>query len=403
MYESSSGTAETLALRISCSPAVSAGDMLGCMQRRTFLQLGASLGMASPLIAGQPSNAPDALRNKLRSALPILDQAVADGQVHAASLFVRQGSDEFTRAFGAAKSVDEIFLLASISKPISIAAVMTLYDQGEFDLEDSVKKFVPEFRGEGREQITLRQLMTHVSGLPDQLPENQALRKRHAPLSAFVAGTLRTPLLFPPGSRYSYSSMGILLAAEVARRITGKEFAPFDDEAVFQPLAMKRSALGLGRFKIEETMRAQVETAAPESGAGDPSAKDWDWNSTFWRNLGAPWGGAHGSAPDVARFLAEFLHPAGKVLKPDTARRMVRNHNREGSKPRGLGFAIGSSAGGQGCSENTFGHSGSTGTLAWADPATDTVCVVLTTLPWRAVTPHPARVASDRVAAAVAK
>jgi CubicO group peptidase (beta-lactamase class C family) len=384
------------------SLAVRAGDMLSGMQRRHFLQLGASLAMAPPLIAGQPSGGPNALGDKLRAAAKVLEQAVAEGQVDAAALFVRQGTAEFAEAFGAAKSPDAIFLLASISKPISIAAVMTLYDQGRFDLDDPVKKFIPEFSGEGREQITLRQLMTHVSGLPDQLPENQSLRKRHAPLAAFVEGAVRTPLLFAPGTRYSYSSMGILLAAEVAQRITGKDFLSFVDEAVFKPLAMKRSALGLGRFKIDETMRAQVERAAPESGAGDPSAKDWDWNSTFWRKLGAPWGGAHGSAPDVARFLADFSHPTGKVLKPDTARLMLRNHNPEGIKPRGLGFDIGSAAGGQGCSEKTFGHTGSTGTRAWADPASDTVCVVLTTLPSRAVSPHPAKSASDSVAAAVA-
>jgi CubicO group peptidase (beta-lactamase class C family) len=375
------------------------------MHRRNFLQraFGASLAMASPLIAAQQSSAVlnNDLWQKLQPAEQILAKSTADGQIHAASLYVRHKSAELAKTFGAAKSPDDIFLLASISKPISVAAVMTLYDQGKFDLDDPVKKFIPEFTGDGRERITIRQLLTHVSGLPDQLPENQSLRKRHAALSEFVQGAIRTPLLFEPGSRYRYSSMAILLAAEIAQRITKKEFSAFVDETVFQPLNMTRSALGLGRFKLEETIRAQVENAAPESGAGDPSAKDWDWNSTFWRNLGAPWGGAHGSAPDVARFLAEFLHPSGKALKPDTARLIVRNHNREGLTPRGLGFAIGAGAGGKGCSDQTFGHTGSTGTLCWADPATDTICVVLTTLPWQAANPHPAKLASDRVVAAV--
>ena len=88
-------------------------------------------------------------------------------------------------------------------------------------------------------------------------------------------------------------------------------------------------------------------------------------------------------------------------MKPDTARLMVKNHNPERFAPRGLGFAAGSKSGSPGCSEKTFGHSGSSGTLAWADPATDTVCVVLTTLPGAAATPHPLRVASDLVAKAV--
>ncbi len=350
--------------------------------------------MASPLLAA-------VRQDKLDAAAAVLASATADGQVDAAALYVRHSDSEFARSFGAAKSVDDIFLLASISKPISVAALMTLYDQGKFGLDDPVKRFVPEFTGDARDKITIRQLLTHVSGLPDQLPENQMLRKRHAPLADFVDVAIRTPLLFEPGSRYSYSSMAILLATEVAHRITGRGILDFVNQTVFPPLGMKRSALGLGRFKLEETIRCQVINANPESGAGDPTAKKWDWNSPYWRKFGAPWGGVHGSAPDLARFLTEFLHPAGKLLKPETTRLMLQNQNPDGLTPRGLGFAIGARAGSPGCSEQTFGHSGATGTLAWADPATDTICIVLTTLPGRAANPHPRKLASDRVAEAV--
>jgi CubicO group peptidase (beta-lactamase class C family) len=108
------------------------------------------------------------------------------------------------------------------------------------------------------------------------------------------------------------------------------------------------------------------------------------------------------SAPDLATFLNEFLHAAGAVIKPETTQLMIRNHNPEGFIPRGLGFHVGAKAGSQGCSELTFGHTGSTGTLAWADPETDTICVVLTSLPGQAVRPHPREVAGDAVAGAVA-
>jgi CubicO group peptidase (beta-lactamase class C family) len=131
----------------------------------------------------------------------------------------------------------------------------------------------------------------------------------------------------------------------------------------------------------------------------DPGA---DWNSPYWRRLGSPWGGVHASAPDVARFLAEFLHQQGKVVRPETARLMIRNHNPDGLTSRGLGFSVGARAGSPGCSEATFGHTGSTGTLAWADPRTETICVVLTTLPARAGRPHPRSLVSDRVAEATA-
>jgi len=116
--------------------------------------------------------------------------------------------------------------------------------------------------------------------------------------------------------------------------------------------------------------------------------------------LGAPWGGTHASAPDVARFLAEFLREAGAVVKPETARLMTRNHNAPGQTPRGLGLNVGAGAGSKGCSDRTFGHTGSTGTIAWADPATQTICVVLTSLPARAVQPHPRDLAASSVVAA---
>ena len=148
--------------------------------------------------------------------------------------------------------------------------------------------------------------------------------------------------------------------------------------------------------------RCQAEDAAPESGPRHPAAREWDWNSPYWRRLGAPWGGVHASAPDLGRFFAEFLHHAGKAVRPETARLMVCNQNPDGLTPRGLGFALGARAGSPGCSEATFGHSGSTGTLAWAVPRTETICVVLTTLPARAGHQHPRTLVSDRVAEAVA-
>ena len=364
------------------------------MQRRTFLQCGLGTAFAAPLISAVQ-------QEKLDAATGVLTKAAADGQVSAAVLYVRHGKSLFAKSFGTSKSVDDLFLLASISKPMSAAALMTLYDQGKFRLDDSVKKFIPEFTGGARDKIRIRQLLTHVSGLPDQLPENKSLRKRHAKLSEFVERVIRTPLLSAPGSQYRYSSMGILVASEIAHRISGTGFLKFIDKTIFRPLQMKHSALGLGMFKLEETMRCQVKNAAPESGSGDPTAKEWDWNSPFWRKFGSPWGGVHASAPDVARFFSEFLHPEGKVFKPEIARLMLRNHNHQGLAPRGLGFGIGARVGSPGCSKKTFGHSGATGTLAWADPTTDTICVVLTTLPGRAANPHPRKLVSDRVAKAV--
>src|SRR5262245_42854627 len=363
------------------------------MQRRTFLGTAVASAGASPLFA--------ALRpGRWDDAAEVLERATATKQVLAAVLHVAQRDESFTRPFGKAASGDAMFLLGSISKPINLTAVMTLFDQGKFRLDDRVKKFQPAFTGDGRDDVTVLHLLTHTSGLPDQLANNGELRKQHAPLAEFAKETMRTRLDFAPGTRYQYSSMGILLAARMAEIISGTDILTLVDRSVFQPLGMKHSAQGLGRFKLEEMVPCQMEGAAPESGGGDPKAKEWDWNSPYWRKLGAPWGGTHASAPDLAKFLVEFVASRGKAVKPETARLMVRNHNPKGLTPRGLGFVVGKGAGSPGCSEQTFGHTGSTGTLFWADPASNTICIVLTSLPRRGAERHPRELAAERVAAA---
>ncbi len=363
------------------------------IERRTFLGTFLTAAYVSPLFA--------ALREeRFSDAAEVLERATAAKQVSAAVLRVARRGDKFTRHFGAAASDDAMFLLGSISKPINVTALMTLFDQSKFQLDDRVKKFLPAFTGEGRDEVTVRHLLSHVSGLPDQLANNNELRRQHATLPEFAEQTMRTRLEFAPGSKYQYSSMGILLAARIAELLSGEEIRKLVDRAVFQPLSMKHSAQGLGRFKLEEMVSCQMEGAAPESGGGDAQAKEWDWNSRYWRALGAPWGGTHASAPDVATFLGEFLGARGQVVKPETARLMIRNQNPAGLTPRGLGFAVGKESGSRGCSEQTFGHTGSTGTLCWADLASETICVVLTSLPRRAAQPHPRELAAERVAAA---
>jgi CubicO group peptidase (beta-lactamase class C family) len=363
------------------------------MRRRTFLGAALACAAGSPLFA--------ALRGKpWDDAAEVLERATKDKQVAAAVLHVVEKDESYTRHFGKADSDDAMFLLGSISKPISVTAVMTLFDQGKFQLDDRVKKFLPDFTGDGRDDVTVHHLLTHVSGLPDQLANNNELRKQHAPLKEFAKQAVRARLDFAPGAKYQYSSMGILLATRIAELISESDILTLVDRTVFQPLGMKHSAQGLGKFKLEEMVVCQTEGAAPESGGGDPKAKEWDWNSPYWRKLGAPWGGTHASAPDIARFLGEFLGARGKAVKPETARLMTRNHNPKGFTPRGLGFGVGKGAGSPGCSERTFGHTGSTGTLCWADPASETICVVLTSLPSRGAKRHPRDLAAERVAAA---
>jgi CubicO group peptidase (beta-lactamase class C family) len=327
-----------------------------------------------------------------------LDQAVQSGLMKAAVMLVRHGDHEQAWAFGQSIQTDSVFLLASITKPMVAAVVMTLCDQGEIRLDDPVQSYLPEFSGDGRQRVTLRHLLSHCSGLPDQLPDNSQLRSRHAGMEEFVRGATRLPLAFLPGSKFLYSSMGILLASEVAERISGKPMASLIQERLFGPLGMQTASLGTGGRSLQELVPCQTEYAAAEAGSGKVDTRSWDWNSLYWRQFGAPWGGAHGSAGDVAKFFAHFLFPGGQVLKPATATEMVTRQFAPAVTSRGLGFGVGRSNSSRYCSGDTWGHTGSTGTLAWADPKSKAICVVLTTLPGNAVDPHPRQLASDAFA-----
>jgi CubicO group peptidase (beta-lactamase class C family) len=300
-------------------------------------------------------------QNKIDDALRLVEAKASTGEVAAAAVEVQHGDTVIRKAFGKAKTPDAVFLLASITKPMTCTAAMILSDRKELSIEDPVQKYLPEFKGGGRDRMLVRHLLTHSSGLPDMLPENEDLRKRHAPLKDFVAGTFRTPLLFTPGTQVKYQSMGILLASEIIERITKRPLPDFLREQVYAPLGMRATSLGLGGRRIADTMLCQV-----------PDNTDWNWNSPYWRNLGAPWGGAHSNVGDVTRLLQYFGKPDKRVVKPDTAKAMVTNQNAGLNQPYGIGWAL---------PGPRFGHGGSTGTLCWFDPQKNLSFVLLTTKP----------------------
>ena len=142
-----------------------------------------------------------------------------------------------------------------------------------------VVRYIPEFREGERARVLVRHLLSHSSGLPDMLPENDDLRKRHAPLKDFVSGTCRTPLLFSPGTQVKYQSMGILLAAEIVERIAKQPLPQFLQKEVFSPIGMRQTSLGLGGRQISDTMLCQVNDDL-----------DWNWNSRVLAQSGSALG-----------------------------------------------------------------------------------------------------------------
>jgi CubicO group peptidase (beta-lactamase class C family) len=325
----------------------------------------------------------------------ILTAETRSRRVTAASVLVaRRGIVVLRNGWGtlapdsAAKAGPEtVYLVASISKPVTVLMLMLLVERGDVSLHDPVQKYLPEFQGPGREKVRIKDLLTHTSGLPDMLPENIKLRERNAPLADFVKGAMTTPLLFEPRTSFSYSSMGTLLAAEIVERVAKMPLSQFKQRELFEPLKMTRSSLGIGGRALEDTAQVQGDSFAE-------SAKDlerYGANSLYLRKLGHPWGGMHTTVDDLGIILQMFLnggvYNGKRILGSATVEAMIADQNKRVGHPWGLGWGLQTSSAwnafGDLSSEQTFGHSGASGTVAWADPKRDLVCVILTTRPWR--------------------
>jgi CubicO group peptidase (beta-lactamase class C family) len=323
-------------------------------------------------------------------ASALLSETVDSGRVTAASLTVaRHGKLALSRGYGAlrpepgaaAVEAASTFLLASITKPVTACAMMLLVDRGLVSLDDPVQLHVPEFQGWDKAKITVGNVLSHISGMPDMLPQNTRLRRRHAPMADFVHGAIHTQLLYRPRTAFRYQSKGILLAAEIVERVSGMRLRDFEKQEIFAPLGMERSCLGLGDYAIEDTV--WCGTTMEQSADGVRFGP----NSPYWRNFGCPWGGMHSTGPDLAALLQCVLSGGEsggtRVLSRAAAAAMVSDQNPAHlESPWGIGWALRDSVVwaffGEQVSPRTFGHVGATGTVAWADPASGLICVCLT-------------------------
>jgi CubicO group peptidase (beta-lactamase class C family) len=287
-----------------------------------------------------------------------------------------------------AASTESIYHIASISKPMSTTGVAKLIEQGLIDPDDLVVKYVPEFGSHGKDRITLRHCFTHTSGLPDMVPGNIELRKRNAPIEEFITAACEARLHFTPGTDIRYQSAGILMLGEVAQRVTGKPFREYMTEVLFGPVGMNSTHLGwkeeFNNRRIESKERDAEHTA------------HWNHNSPYWRDFGGPWAGVHSTPADIASLLQMMLdrgkaRSGNDVLGPGTVRLLLSDHTsglpdlsgparlREGW---GFGWRIQrlGEAGwyGSAVPAGSFGHAGGDGTVAWADPVSGVVFVLLT-------------------------
>jgi CubicO group peptidase (beta-lactamase class C family) len=342
-------------------------------------------------------------RARLERVLELIEGWTKEGTIPGAAIYLaRQGTIILHRGFGQTVSLrqenrepratqsDEIFLIASPTKPIVVMAVMLLVERGKLLLDDSVSSIIPEFAGKDREGVRVRHLMTHTSGLPDMLAENMELREQHAPYTEFAQRACATPLLFAPGTNCSYQSMGIALLGEIIERIEGVPVREFLDREFFVPLAMTDSYLGTGRLPHSR----MAEVALTEEQAQSRG----NWNTDYWRDFGAPWGGMHSTVSNYAIVLQMLLNGGRyahrQILGKTTVEMMLTNQiaampdmpaKVKMEQAWGLGWRLNQTRGAHHFAElaspHTFGHAGATGTTAWADPQTGLLCVIFTNQP----------------------
>jgi CubicO group peptidase (beta-lactamase class C family) len=349
------------------------------------------LPTASPEVVGMSSE-------RLQRAFGILQSWLHEGVVTAiAAVVARRGkiAGEFYRgklsAEPDAKSVTPatLFHLTSIGKPMTAAAVMLLVEAGQLSLDDRVAELIPAFAGAGRDAITVRHLLTHTSGLPqDPGPEILDGLPPEADTPTQLRNYPNSKLAVPTGSKVEYSNVGYGMLGLVIEAVSGQPFPVCMRERLFTPAGMSDAHL-----PAPESLYPRIAVVGGTPGPGSPTER---FNSAYARRATHPAGSVVGTADDVVSFFQLFLDDGqahGRtIIAPASARLMTANHTPglcggiEGFMTWpdcawGLGFDIRGVKhphfSGEFSSAQTFGHTGVSGNFAWADPSRELVCVLL--------------------------
>jgi len=274
-------------------------------------------------------------------------------------------------------TVDTIFDLASLTKCVATAtAVMQLLEQGRIRLNDPVSAYLPEFAQNGKDQITIRQLLTHFSGLRPDIDLKPDWTGRPAAYDLIM----REKPVNPPGARFVYSDTNFETLGFIVEKLTGQSLADYTLQHIYQPLGMKDT-----RFLPPSDWSPRIApTQYDENGhmlrgaVHDPVA----------RRMGGVAGhaGLFSTADDLAIFADALLHAGThsgvSILSALSVEKMTTPQQPANSPNlRGLGWDIDSpfaSNRGELLPVGSFGHTGFTGTSLWIDPTTDTTIILLT-------------------------
>ena len=277
---------------------------------------------------------------------------------------------------------DTIFDLASVTKVIATTTVaMRAVEEGRLRLDLPVQAYLPEFTGPGKWEITVRQLLTHTSGLPGYVQfflDYDPADAGPEVAAQIFSRILATELEAPPGLRYEYSDLGILLLGEILNRVLGEPYEDYAMREIFQPLGMEWTRWN------------------PPPGWLDriPPTEDDPWRGRILHgevhdeNAAAMGGvashaGLFSTAGDLSRFAQMLLNGGTydhrRVLRRSTVRGWTRRQNLVADSSRALGWDTAHpSERWSMFSESAFGHTGFTGTSVWIDPDRELFVILLT-------------------------
>ncbi|HEX2971878.1 MAG TPA: exo-beta-N-acetylmuramidase NamZ domain-containing protein [Tepidisphaeraceae bacterium] len=331
-----------------------------------------------------PATPPDP--QLLAQADDAINESIQRGQIPGAVLVVGRGDGiVYRKAYGQRSlqpaqvpmTPDTIFDLASLSKPVGCAtSIMMLADRGKLKLSDPVGKYLPPFACNGKEAITIEQLLLHQGGL---VPDNPMSDYQSDPATALQCIYASSPRR-APGSAFWYSDVGYIVLGQVVRAVDGRSLDQFAREEIFQPLAMRDSG-----YKPSPDLQSRCAPTEMRDGhwmvgeVHDPRAYA----------LGGVAGhaGVFSTADDLARFCRMILHAGQldghRILSEQAIHDMTQPRSLpDGTGCRTYGFDVdtpySSTRGDRFERGTTFGHTGFTGTMLWIDPKNKCFVVFLT-------------------------
>jgi len=311
----------------------------------------------------------------------IVEKAIRAGQIPGAVVLIgNQGEVVYRRAFGyqlikpkkLPMTPNTIFDVASLTKVIATTpAVMQLVEEGKLDLEDPICKHWPEFKINGKERITVRDVLTHYSGLRPTLSLKPAWSGYETALQKIV----EEKPISPPGKQFAYSDINFVILGELIQRISGKALEVYCRDHIFRPLGMKETC-----FQPSRDLRKRI---APTEGGRIGEVHD-----PIASRMGGTAGhaGLFSTADDLSIFAQMLLDGGrtqnGQILSPLMVEKMTMPQSPPGKMPwKGLGWDIDSPFGSNRnelLSAGSYGHKGFTGTGIWIDPVSKTYIIILT-------------------------